>query len=74
MAFNVKIVKIILTNKNIKQIEQYLDKIRFSTRLPYANKKIRKTICSMVNTKYKATEDMKTKLQSTKGETNLQLF
>ena len=39
----------------------------FSNRLPYANKKIRKLLYSVVNTMYSSTEDMIDKLQSVKG-------
>ena len=39
----------------------------FSTRLPYANKKIREIWMNMVNTNYNSTEDMIYKLQQLKG-------
>ena len=41
----------------------------FSTRLNYANKKIREVFFNMVNTKYNSTEDMINKLQELKGKT-----
>ena len=41
----------------------------FSTRLNYANKKIRDIWMNMVNTNYNKTEDMNTKLQQLKGKT-----
>ena len=43
----------------------------FSTRLNYANKKIREVWMNMVNTTYKSTEDMISKLQQLKGKTKL---
>ena len=46
----------------------------FSTRLNYANKKIRDIWMNMVNTNYKTTEDMINKLQSLKGKTKLKLY
>ena len=46
----------------------------FSTRLNYANKKIREIYINMVNTTYNSTEDMINKLQSLKGKTKLKLY
>ena len=43
----------------------------FSTRLSYANKKIREIFINMVNTTYNSAEDMINKLQSLKSKTNL---
>ena len=43
----------------------------FSTRLNYANKKIRDIWMNMVNTTYNSTEDMIDKLQQLKGKTIL---
>ena len=43
----------------------------FSTRLNYANKKIREIWKNMVNTMFSSTEDMINKLQSLKGRTKL---
>ena len=43
----------------------------FSTRLNYANKKIRGIWMNMVNTKYNSTQDMINKLQQLKGKTKL---
>ena len=43
--------------KKIRRQDQY-----FSTRLNYANKKIREIWINMVNTKYNSTEDMIDKL------------
>ena len=42
----------------------------FSTRLNYANKKIRDIWMNVVNTNYNTTEDMINKLQELKGKTN----
>ena len=46
----------------------------FSTRLNYANKKIREIFINMVNTKYNSTEDMIDKLQSLKRKTKLKFY
>ena len=46
----------------------------FSTRLNYANKKIREIWMNMVNTKYNSTEDMINKIQSLKGKTKLKFY
>ena len=46
----------------------------FSSRLNYANKKIREIYISMVNTNYITTEDMINKLQSLKGKTKLKFY
>ena len=46
----------------------------FSTRLSYANKKIREIWMNMVNTNYISTEDMINKLQSLKGKTKLKFY
>ena len=46
----------------------------FSTRLNYANKKIRDICMNMVNTTYNSTEDMIDKLQSLKGKTKLKFY
>ena len=46
----------------------------FSTRLNYANKKIREIYINMVNTNYNSTEDMINKLQSLKGKTKLKFY
>ena len=53
-------------NKNV--LRQSHD---FSTRLNYANKKIREIYINMVNTNYNSIEDMIDKLQSLKGKTKL---
>ena len=45
----------------------------FSTRLNYANKKIREIYINMVNTTYNSTEDMIDKLKSLKGKVKLKL-
>ena len=46
----------------------------FSTRLNYANKKIREIYINMVNTTYNSTEDMINKLHSLKGKTKLKFY
>ena len=46
----------------------------FSTRLNYANKKIRETWMNMINTTYNSTEDMINKLQQLKGKTKLKFY
>ena len=46
----------------------------FSTRLTYANKKIRETYFSMVNTTDKSTQGMINKLQRLKGKTKLKSY
>ena len=72
----VEIENILLTNKDIKLIKK---KVRrqdhnFSTRLNYANKKIREIWMNMVNTTYNSTEDMINKLQELKGKTKLKFY
>ena len=56
-------------NKNI--LRQDKD---FSTRLNYANKKIREIYINMVNTKYNSIEDTIDKLQSLKGKSKLKFY
>ena len=46
----------------------------FSSRLNYANKKIRDIWMNMVNTNYNTTEDMINKLQELKGKTKLKFY
>ena len=46
----------------------------FSTRLDYANKKIREKYINMVNTNYNSTEEMINKLQELKGRTKLKFY
>ena len=46
----------------------------FSSRLNYANKKIREIYINMVNTKYNSTEDMIDKLQTLKSKTKLKFY
>ena len=46
----------------------------FSSRLNYANKKIREIYINIVNTTYNSTEDMINKLQSLKGKTKLKFY
>ena len=47
---------------------------KFSTRLPYANKKISEISYSMVNTTYNPTEDMINKLQSLKKNIKIEIL
>ena len=46
----------------------------FSTRLDYANKKIREIYINMVNTIYNSSDDMINKLQELKGKTKLKYY
>ena len=46
----------------------------FSTRLNYANKKIREIYINMVNTNYNSTEEKINKLQQLKGKTKLKIY
>ena len=46
----------------------------FSTRLNYANKKVREIYINMVNTTYNSTDDMITKLQQLKGKSKLKFY
>ena len=46
----------------------------FSTRLNYANNKIREIYINMVNTTYNSSEDMINKLQELKGKTKLKFY
>ena len=68
-----KIANILSTKKTIKLIKFLRQDRDFSTRLNYANKKIREIWMNMVNTKYNSTEDMINKLQQLKGKTKLKL-
>ena len=56
-------------NKNVLRQER-----DFSTRLNYANTKIRDMYIKMVNTNYNSSEDMINKLQSLKGKTKLKFY
>ena len=62
-----------IINKQKHQIDKKVRRQHhyFSTRLPYANKKMRKIWMNMVNTTYDSTEVMINKLQSSKGKTKL---
>ena len=54
-----KIVNIMLTNRNIRLIKKVLRQDHYlSTRLSYANKKIREVWMKMVKTIYDSTEEM----------------
>ena len=62
-----------------KQKHQIAKKIRkqdsyFSSRLPYANKKIREIDISLATTKYNSTEDVINKLRNLKKKTKLNFY
>ena len=46
----------------------------FSTRLPYADKKIREIWMNMVNTTYNSIQDMINNIQKLKGKTKLKFY
>ena len=56
-------------DKKVRRHDQY-----FSNRLPYANKKIRETQYSMVNSTYNSTQEMINKLQCLKCKTKLNFY
>ena len=64
-----------IINKQKHQIDEDEKLLRqdrdFSSRLNYANKKIREILMNMVNAKYNSTEDMVNNLKSLKGKTKL---
>ena len=65
-----------IINKQKHQIDK---KVRrqdrdFSTRLDYANKKVREIYINMANTTYNSADDMINKLQSLKGKTKLKFY
>ena len=67
-----KIVNILSINKNIKLIKKILRQHHdFSTRLNYANKKMREIWMNMVDTTCNSTEEMINLLQQLKGKTKL---
>ena len=71
----VKIVNTISTSKNIKLVKKVLRQDRdFSTRLNYANKKIRAIWMNIVDTNYDSIEDMIDKSQELKGKTLLKFY
>ena len=65
-----------IINKQKHQIDKMIlrQEIDFSTRLNYANKKIRDILINMVNTNYNSTEELINKLQSLKGKTKLKFY
>ena len=67
-------MNILSINKNIKLIKVLRQDHNFSTRLNYANKKIREIWMNMVNTTYNSTEDITKKLQNLKGKTKLKFY
>ena len=65
-----------IINKQKHQIDKKVHRQShdFSTRLNYANTKIREIYINMVNTKYNSTEDMINKLQQLKGKIKLKFY
>ena len=65
-----------LLNKQKHQIDKIVlrQDHYFSTRLPYADKKIREICSSMINTTYNSTENMINKIQQLKGKTKLKFY
>ena len=65
-----------IINKQKHQIDKNVlrQERDFSTRLNYANKKIREIYINMVNTTYNSTEDMINKLQQLKGKSKLKFY
>ena len=65
-----------IINKQKHQIDKKLFRQDrdFSTRIIYANKKMREIWMKMVNTTYNSTEDMIDKLQELKGKTKLEIY
>ena len=65
-----------IINKQKHQIDKKVQRQErdFSTRLKYANKKIREIWMNMVNTTYNSTQDMIIKLQQLKGKTKLKFY
>ena len=65
-----------IINKEKHQIDKKVlrQERDFSTRINYANKKIREIWMNMVTTKYNSTEDMINKLKELKGKTELKFY
>ena len=65
-----------IINKQKHQIDKQVRRQDrdFSTRLNYANRKIREIYINMVNTTYSSSEDMINKLQNLKGKTKLKFY
>ena len=65
-----------IINKQKHQIDKKVHRQDrdFSTRLDYANKKVREKYINMANTTYNSSEDMINKLQSLKGKTKLKFY
>ena len=63
-------------DKQRQQIDKKVlrQKRDFSTRLNYANKKIRDIWMNMINTTYNSTEDKINNLQQLKGKTNIKFY
>ena len=66
-------VTTLLKSKNINLIK-VLRQDNFSTRLPYANKKIRDICYFMVNALYNSSEGMISKLQKLKGKIIIEIY
>ena len=70
-----KIVNILSTNRNIKLIKKVRRQDHyFSTRLPFANKKIGEIFYSTANNTYKPKQDKINKIQSLKGITKVKIY
>ena len=68
-------MNILLTSKNINLIKKTLRQVLyFSTRLPYANTKIREIWIDMDNTTYNTTENMIDKSRELKGKKKLKFY
>ena len=65
-----------INNKQKQQVDNKVlrQEIDFSTRLNYANKKMREIWMNTVNTTYNSTEDMMNKLQDLKRKTKLNFY
>ena len=70
-----KIVKKISKIKDIRLIKKVRRQDNyFSTRLPFANNRIREIWMNMIITTYNSTENMINNLQSSKGKTTLKFY
>ena len=68
-------MNLLLISKKITLIKKVLREDRdFSTRLVYANEKIRETWMNVVNTTYNSKGDMIDKLQQSEGETIIKCY
>ena len=72
---SVKIVKILLTNKNIKLMKKVRRQDPYvPIRLPHADERIGEIYYSMVNTTHISSEEINIKLQELKGKTKLKFY